>query len=60
MKFIIFKVKNGYLMNVTRNKKITSYVFVPKERLTMLAMIDSFLGEDPKPTAKKAKPNTGN
>lgn len=48
-KFIIYKVNNGYLLNVysANNKNAISYVFTDKERMTILAMVDKLLGEEP-------------
>lgn len=47
MKFSIYQVKNGFLLNVRRGDKTTSYVFKSEERITMLTMIDKMLGPDP-------------
>ena len=47
MKFVIYKVENGFLLNVHTGKTQKSYVFSPTERMRMLAHIDSLLGEEP-------------
>lgn len=47
MKFVIFRCKNGFLLNITTGKNTKSYIFKPNERMTMLAMIDNMLGEEP-------------
>jgi len=47
MKFIIYKVKNGFLLTVQHGKKMTSYIFQATERIRMLAHIDKLLGDDP-------------
>lgn len=46
MKFTIFKVSNGYLLNTTVMNKHKSFVFTNQERIKMFAIIDKFLGED--------------
>lgn len=44
MKFTIFKVKNGYLLNITYSKqKVESFVFKEAEHYKMLALIDKIL-----------------
>jgi hypothetical protein len=49
MKFSIYKVQNGYLLNITYSRtKIESWIFNEKERMTMLAKIDQALGDEPK------------
>ena len=47
MKFVIFKVKNGYLLNIYRGKITESYIYTIYERMTMFAHIDKILGEEP-------------
>lgn len=47
MRFAIYRVENGYLLNITLDKRSHSYVYSLKERMTMLAKIDSTLGEEP-------------
>lgn len=48
MKFIIFKVENGFLLNIHySSKKTESYVYTPRERMTMFAKIDQLCGAEP-------------
>lgn len=48
MKFTIYHVKNGFLLNVTYSGgKVDSYVFLESERMTMFALIDKKLGDEP-------------
>ena len=47
MKFVIYKVQNGYLLNVISGKYSKSYVYNLKERMTMFAFIDKLCGEEP-------------
>lgn len=47
MKFVLWTVQNGFLLNVTRGQNAKSYVFKLDERMKMLAYIDKLLGEDP-------------
>ena len=44
MRFTIYVVQNGFLLNVHQGDKTTSYVFAPKDRMKMLALIDKRLG----------------
>lgn len=44
MKFTIWKVKNGYLLNVTYSRqRVESFIFKESERYKMLALVDSIL-----------------
>ena len=47
MKFIIYKVNNGYLLNTYIKDKTSSYIFTLDERVRMFAYIDKLLGKDP-------------
>lgn len=48
MKFTIFQVENGFLLNVVYSKsKSKSFIYTPKERMTMFATIDKLCGEEP-------------
>lgn len=47
MKFTIYKVENGYLLNVHSSGATKSYIFKDTERMTMLAKIDDLMGQEP-------------
>jgi hypothetical protein len=47
LKFTIWKIQNGFLLNVTQRKVTKSYIYTFKERMVMLAHIDKVLGEEP-------------
>jgi hypothetical protein len=48
MKFTIYRVQNGYLLNITYSQaKIESFIYNDKERMTMFAKINHVLGEEP-------------
>ena len=47
MKFIIYKVTNGYLLNIHIGKKSESRVYMVTERMTMFAYIDKLMGNEP-------------
>jgi len=48
MKFTIFKVSNGYLLNIYIGKRSESRVYMETERMTMFAYVDKIMGEEPK------------
>ena len=48
MKFTIYRVQNGYLLNITYSQaKVESFIYNNQERMTMFAKIDHILGEEP-------------
>ena len=47
-KFTIYKVTNGYLLNVYWGKqKSEAIVYSDRERMTMFAKMDQLLGDEP-------------
>lgn len=57
MKFTIYKVENGYLLNVTIGKKVKSYVYTDKQRMTVFAVIDKLMGAEPEGSDEEAIQN---
>jgi len=48
MKFTIYRVRNGYLLNIVYGpKRVESYVYDETQRMRMLAVIDKVLGDEP-------------
>jgi hypothetical protein len=46
MKFTIYQVQNGFLLNFVKDGVTKSYVFASNERMRLLAFIDSALGPE--------------
>lgn len=57
IRFQIYKVKNGYLLNITRGQVRESFVYTERERMTMLAKIDQLCGEEPPDSVGLEKEN---
>jgi len=43
IKFVIYQVDNGFVLNITHGKKVKSYIFQLNERIKMYAYIDKWL-----------------
>ena len=46
MKYDIWCASNGYLLGITKSKKITYYVFKFSERLRMLALLEERMSKE--------------
>ena len=58
MRFNIYQVKNGYLLNIIYSaQRIESFVFTLQERMRMFAMIDQALGEEPEGSTGMEEPD---
>ena len=47
MRYQIFVVKNGYLLNIYKGKSSESWVYKEHERMTMFAHIMKAMGPEP-------------
>lgn len=47
MKLTIYKVQNGYLLNISANGSTVSKIYTDKERMKMFVDMQDVMGEEP-------------